>query len=220
MSALIKSTKTEGADQRVRPFGVASRPAATNAPSRETVLEARIVELQATLETHEAELPAKLERAREEGAREALEERSKAEAEALAALRAALKDALSLWSERLSDWNGAAAGIAKAVLEQVFTGAEHRSELVEATIRKRVAVLDANSVVRIRVSAEDFADSKAFARTVASVGQAVELKSDSSLKTGECIVDLKLGHVDLGLGSQWGRIAGLLESLERDGLEP
>src|SRR2546429_222921 len=120
MSMLIKSSAL---DHAVRPFAAAPAvaPSAEAAgPSREEIFELRIAELEAELAANEVELPARLEQARKEGEVGALDMRSDAETRALEALKETLGESLSLWSERLANWNGAAAGIAQAVLEQIF----------------------------------------------------------------------------------------------------
>src|SRR5439155_3140724 len=123
-----------------------------------SLLEARIGELEAELANISEEMPEKLEDAREEGARTAREERSEAESQALEALAEALKQARASWQERLSSWESAACGIAREALEQVFTNAGKSAEFVEAAIARQLERLDAASIVRIRVSEEDFAD--------------------------------------------------------------
>jgi flagellar biosynthesis/type III secretory pathway protein FliH len=219
MSMLIKSSAL---DQAVRPFAAAvpaSKRVApgpeTPGPTREERLEARIAELEAELALSNEELPGKLALAREEGAAEALEMRSDAEAHALEALKAALAEAISLWSEQLEAWNQAACAIAGEVLEQVFLDGAGRAELVRAAIGKRLEHLRLAGAVRIRVSAKDFSDCALFASIAADIGPAAKLECDPELQSGECIADLKLGHVELSPGAQWRKVAELLDRLER-----
>ena len=216
MTMLIKSSAM---DPAVRPFAAPPAPPSADAgdPSREEILSMRIHELEAELAANEADLPEKLVRAREAGAAEALEVRSDAEDRALDQLKEALDALLSHWSGRLTEWNKAAAGIASAVLEQVFTGPEDRSALVEAAILRTVERLRSDGLIRIRVSASDFGDPEILARAAAAVGPTARLECDPALQGGECIADLRLGHVDLGLGSQWRKVAELLDRLEREG---
>jgi type III secretion protein L len=220
MSSLIKSAALGLARNPVRPFAVPVPARAPDQPSGEFLHQARIAELEAELASIAEELPAKLERAREEGSTAARKERSEAEAQALKALAEVLKQAHASWDERLSSWEGAACGIAKAALEQMFTAAGPRAEFVEAAIARQLERLDASMIVRIRVSGDDFAGDARLARKAKAVGARVALERDPALKSGGCVIDLKLGHVDVSPGAQWTRLAGLLDRLEREGLIP
>jgi flagellar biosynthesis/type III secretory pathway protein FliH len=222
MSALIKSAAAAGA---ARPFAAVGASHELN-PAREPgwkpaerLLEERIAALEAELAGDREAVSARLAEAREQGAREALETRSDAEEQALAALEAALGAALEQWRERLASWDRAAAGIARAVLEQVFVADEQRAALVESAIARKLAALNSASLVEVRVSAEDFGEARALEAAAARLGRGVRLAGDPALRSGECLVDLKLGHADLGLGGQWRRIEALLERLEREGGE-
>jgi type III secretion protein L len=188
--------------------------------SEDSVLEARVAELERELTSIAADLPEKLKQAREEGAEAAREERTEAEDRALEALADALEAARASWEARLSSWESAACGIAKAALEQVFADAGKSAELVEAAIARQLDRLGASSLVGIRVSQDDFADDARLARTAKSLGAGLELKRDPTISSGDCVIDLKLGHMDVAPGAQWQRLAALLERLEREGVSP
>jgi type III secretion protein L len=217
MSGLIKSAALELSGEAVRPFAARAQAGAPDQPASEFLLEARIAELEAELASIAVELPEKLGHAREDGARAAREERSEAEGEALEALAEALKQARILWENRLSSWESAACGIASAALEQVFTNAGKSAELVEAAIARQLERLDTSSILCIRVSEEDFGEAADLARTAAALKTRVELERDPALKSGDCVIDLKLGHMDVSPRAQWQRLSALLGKLEREG---
>lgn len=220
MSSLIKSSALQNEGEPVRPFAF---PVAARTPEetpREALLEARIAELEAELGTMDDELPRKLQEARDAGASEALEQRSDTEAQALEALAQALEEAQASWRARLAAWESAACGIAKASLEQVFTRSTERAALVEAAIARRLERVDSASIVCIRVSEEDFGDGAALSRAAKVLGAGFAIERDPTLKSGCCIFDLKLGHIDVSPGAQWHRLAQLLDKLERESHQP
>lgn len=216
MSALIKSKMLGSDGEPVRPLTVAAG-GAPDTLTKEALLETRIAELEVAIAERERVHSREIEEARAEGARKALEARSEHEAKSLQALQQALDKARSDWGDRLTGWETAAVAIARAVLEQVFTGSASRSELVESAVCRRLDQLEASTIIRIRVSPEDFPDEEALAGAARAIGGAVELISDTALVAGGCVVDLKLGHIDLGLGAQWQRVSDLLDRLEREG---
>jgi flagellar assembly protein FliH len=221
MSALIKSAAAAGAARPFAALGASRVISMAREPEwqpAERLLEERIAALEAELVGEREAVSAKLAEAREQAAREALETRSDAEEQALAALQDALGAALEQWRERLASWDRAAAGVARAVLEQVFVANDERAALVESAIARKLAALESASLVEVRVSAEDFGEAGAL-EAAERLGRGVKLAGDPALQSGECLVDLKLGHVDLGLGGQWRRIDALLDQLEREGGE-
>ena len=64
------------------------------------------------------------------------------------------------------------------------------------------------------VSARDFADETALAALGAEANTgSVRLLADGDLESGECRIDLQLGHVDIGAGTQWAQVAAFLDGL-------
>jgi flagellar biosynthesis/type III secretory pathway protein FliH len=218
MSGLLKSHQFEQQPEGKRLFArsPAEQPAAAH-PTNEELLEERIAELEAELDRQLAEWPTRLEKACSKAAREALERRGSAEEKALDLLGAAIGAALAEWKERLAAWDGAAAGIARAALGQVFAPETTGGELVTAALARQLERIEASAILRVRVSPDDFADPAALEAAAAGTGALVEV--DPALASGACLVDLKLGHLDCGLGAQWPRIDELLSRLERESLE-
>lgn len=220
MTVVIKSASVGIGPNAVQTFGRASPAPVFDALSHEVRLEARIAELEAEIARRDGARPEELAEARAAGAREALEERSDAEAQAISELKRALAKAQAKWTEQLGSWEGLSIGIAHAVLEQVFADADDRSASVASAIERRLHSLEAHSVVCVRVSSADFADADRLRSAARKVGGNVEIAVDCKLKSGDCVIDFKLGHADLGLPAQWTRISNLLERLERAAANP
>lgn len=216
MTGLIKSAAAKAGTDPICAFGLALEPT-YRADSCETMLEARVAELRAAIASAEERHQRELEEAREEAAREVLEQRSDAEDRAIEALCDAAGQANDAWTRRLRSWESGSIAIARKVLEQVFADASSRSALVESSIRRRIQVLETHAIVQVRVSEQDFPDPLSLAAANRAAGGQREIVCDAALPSGACIVDLKLGHVDLGLDAQWARIAELLEVLELEG---
>jgi len=215
VTLIIKSSALDRSDALVRPFG--SPVDALQAPASQSLeaagseaedLARRILELKEDRLNELAE-------ARAAGAREALEERSGAEAAALAQLEEALGAAQEAWSKQLEAVEASAIGIASAVLEQVFADRTDLTARIQSAIRAQLQRLDDASVIRLRVSPEDFPDAGALAAVAAGCNCHAEVIADPRLESGGCLIDLALGQVDAGLPAQWARISGLLERLER-----
>ncbi|HKC03561.1 MAG TPA: hypothetical protein VKC17_09690 [Sphingomicrobium sp.] len=216
MSQIIKSPVAK--TLIVQPFGNAG---ATSPPAKfepEVLFEARISELAAELAARDEALAKQLDDARAEGAVEALKARSDAEARALEELRTVLTAARGAWEDHLSSVEILSTGLARAVLAKVFSDADGRSEQVASCIRQRLQLLESNSIVRARVSNDDFS-AEQLSALASELGTALEIEADAKLQSGACVIDLKLGHIEVGPDAQWKRISGLLDRIECEGVQ-
>jgi type III secretion protein L len=183
-------------------------PKEPEAPSLADLLLNEVGELKAAIEAAEKALPHKLAAARKEGRDEGFAERSKAEQERLQAFATTLMNAETMLSETLTSIGYFAPLIARAVLEQIFCDPNLRSGLIASSLEHHLSKLSSSAALQVRVSPGDF-NSEAMAHLLQS-DHLPAIVNDSGLKSGECIIDLKLGHIDLGLDTQWNKVAALL----------
>jgi len=210
MSALIKAEA--GAIAGVIPFGVQSAQAMPKPPTQEQMLGARIAALEADIAEAELKLPELLTAAREDGARQARDEMFASDASKLELIAEAAEQALAGWNERLKSIEGAAVALSASILERVFGEESDRTQATTSALRRTMADLEAASVIRVRVSPEDFADEDQLA---ALCDERTATVIDGDLKSGECVIDLKLGHIDVGPMAQWRGVRRYLERLEQ-----
>lgn len=111
-------------------------------------------------------------------------------------LDAALLGARAAWERRLGEIDALAVQLARAGLAKLFADSGDLGDLVSRAITRMLSTLQADSVVAIVVSEGDFSRE---ALATMSEGRAVAFTTDPALATGACRVDLKLGHIDLGL---------------------
>jgi len=217
MSVLIKQSRAREPGSKIAAFGIRAVAIPSESDAGEARLRARIAALEAASAEAEERHARDLERARAEGAEAALEERSDRDERALALLREAIGTATAGWEARLASWDGVATGLARAILSAVFADSDQCSGMVQACIARKLATLKTSAIVRIRVSPLDFTDADALDLLGRTIPEGLELAADPGLGSGECLIDLRLGHVDLSLDSQWREIAQFLDSLEQRG---
>lgn len=152
--------------------------------------------------------------AREAGRQEALLVARDEDDRRLASILDGVAAARSAWDDRLAKLDALAAMLARSALAKIFGDDAARAELVARAIALRVEALRGETVVSIRVSALDFPNTDALAalRADAGVG-AIEVKADGVLAAGESRIDLQLGHVDVGISSQWHELDRFFESI-------
>ncbi|HEX8223872.1 MAG TPA: hypothetical protein VF605_08660 [Allosphingosinicella sp.] len=211
MSGLIKG----GAAQSVRSFlDPAELPPAPGLDPRIEALEREIDRLRAALAAQRAESEQSVKAARTEGEREGRAAAGDAADKRLALLGKGLDSAVATWEARLGDLDGLAPALARAALAKLFDDGEDHKLFVAGVIARQMRLLRRDSLIAIRVSARDFEDEQALASLGSEAGTgSVRLVADGDLEPGECRIDLQLGHLDVGAGTQWAQVAAFLDGL-------
>lgn len=210
MSGLIKS----GAAQSVRSFLDAPvRPAAPSRDPRIEALEREVDELRSALAKQRIEGEEAVKAARAEGERQGRAAAGDAADRQLGLLGKGVDSAVARWEARLGDLDGLAPALARAALAKLFDGGEDLKRFVAGVIARQMRLLRRDSLIAIRVSARDFTDEAALAALGVEAGTgSVRLVADGDLASGECRIDLQLGHIDIGAGTQWAQVAAFLET--------
>ena len=211
MSGLIKG----GAAHSVRSFlDPATLPSAPVRDPRIEALERETEELRAALAAQRVESEQAVKTARAEGEREGKAAAEDAAEKQLGLLGKGVDAAVGHWQSRLADLDGLAPSLARAALGKLLDDGEGHMRFVTGVIARQMRLLRRESLVAIRVSARDFKDEQALAGLGAEAGTgSVRVVADADLASGECRIDLQLGHIDVGAGTQWAQIAAFLDGL-------
>lgn len=216
MSGLIKG----GAAHSVRAFldPVVQSPAPLRDP-RIDALERENEELRAALAAQRVESEKAVKAARAEGERLGKAAADDSSEKQLDLVGKGVTAAVAHWQARLDDLDGLAPALARAALGKLFDADEDQVRFVAQVIERQMRLLRRESLVAIRVSAGDFKDEQALAALGAEAGAgSVRIVADADLASGQCRIDLQLGHIDIGAGTQWAEVAAFLDGLAaRDG---
>ncbi len=136
---------------------------------------------------------------------EALHKR--ADAEALDVLRGGVASAIEEMKARVLQEQTLALLLAQVALEKVFGDAPDFRELVARAIHHQVKALRRESIVSVHVSAEDFRDESALTAIATALGgEQVNVVQDAGLASGDCRINLRLGHIELSISEHWQRL--------------
>jgi flagellar biosynthesis/type III secretory pathway protein FliH len=211
MSGLIKGTAAHTVRSFLDPIEPVPAPAGD---PRIEALERQIGELRSALAAQRAESEKAVAAARTEGERQGKAAADDAAAKRVAALGKGVDSAVSAWRDRLAGLEGLTASLAKAALAKLFDEHGGHARFVASVIARQMRLLRRDSLVAIRVSAADFTDDQALAALGAEAGTgSVRLVADADLASGECRIDLQLGHIDIGAATQWAQLAAFLDEL-------
>ncbi|KVT06120.1 hypothetical protein WT97_10895 [Burkholderia sp. MSMB1459WGS] len=185
------------------------------APERDRLL-ARIAALEATASGHEAELAQSARTAFERGIEDGIRQAAHAEAERLALLKSGIDAARDTFIARLASLEKLAAEVALVGLERVLGDPTRHAELVIDTVRHRLMSIAQESLVGIRVSADDFPDPARLdtVRHTLDTAPSVSLVADPQLPAGACVIDLTLGKLDVGIPRQLASIAATIRETD------
>jgi type III secretion protein L len=177
-------------------------------------LEDELAKLNAAMDALRDENERAIAEAREEGRQQGIVEAADEEALRSATLAKGAEEALSQWQERLDGLERLAAQIARTALAKVFDDDDRRTELVVASIAHQLREIDQAAVIALRVSAADFPAGEALA-ALSEASKAAQFISCADLEPGECLIDLRLGHIDISPAAQWRELETLLIELAR-----
>lgn len=184
----------------------------TAAPDpRLSELEAEIARLEAALVSHKREAASAIEAARAEGRDAAVA----ADAKRTALVERGLAEARAAWDSRLEELELLAVALARAALAKMFGDSPDLGELVTRTVAHHLAGLATDSVVGVRVSADDFPGDALDALSARIDLARTRIAIDPDLDAGGCRIDLKLGAIDVEPARQWAILDGALAAMER-----
>lgn len=178
---------------------------------REQLLLEKIAGLQGEIADIRKSAPVEIKTAREQGRQTGLAERDATAAKRQAALEAGVSKAVENWAAQLKAIERCSIGLAGLVLERMIGNPDWQAEFVRQSIKHHVAGLARESIVTVNVSPVDF-DSEQLAEHTTIWG--VALRPIDDLQSGECTIDLVMGHHDVGAGAQWKQVSALLAELD------
>lgn len=212
MTGLIKARQAEPG---VRAFALPASPAAPSRSLEQLALDAardEIAQLKTCLDEEREAFERACAEARETGKAAGLKAADDGAKQRAEQLEAALHDACAAWNERLARIDTLAVHLARTTLARVFADSDDLAELVRRAVARKVGTLQADSVVAVVVSASDFPD-QASRDVLDACRSGGTIVTDSALASGACRIDLKLGHVDLGIGTLAAELDAAFASL-------
>ncbi|HTN14556.1 MAG TPA: hypothetical protein VL094_07095 [Sphingomonadaceae bacterium] len=102
--------------------------------------------------------------------------------------------------------------LARTALGRIFGDVNLHSDLVSATLTHNFTALQRDLVRQIHVSSRDFRSEDELA-VFAARFPGLAIVTDEALSSGECVADLKLGSLDVGLAGQWQRLTEFFNRL-------
>ena len=221
MSGVVKASAVSLSSVPLRIAGSDAMAGTTDpAPQREDLtapLKARVDELEQRLRAlHEQALRRErdaYEKGFKEGAEKTAGDLQKRWDREAKAIGQAATDAVERFEAYLARWETISLDIAEVALDRVIGDSSRYADILKETITHHLAGIQ-QSVVRIAVSASDFPGEEALtllASLPENLRRAVDVRQD--LTKGTCLVDLTLGHADLGLPSQHGRLSKTFAAL-------
>lgn len=119
--------------------------------------------------------------------------------------------------QALQRLDGVASTLAMAAVDEIVGDATDVKERVQQVVRRQLDRLREALPLQVRVSHEDFPDLELLKRMLHGDGlDGVEVVADTSLESGGCRIQLRLGEVDAGIRQQLRALASILGA-ESDG---
>ena len=218
--ALARVRSLPAPAQRHMPPTEQPNPELLASQRRVAELEAQLARTALERDTLRSEVERALVRGRAEGHAEGIRAADRREEERLALMTKGLCEARSDLTQSLKGAERLAALVARDCLDKLLGDPAYRADILYRMIRVQMAQINADSVILITVSPNDFADEAALADLRTATGtQQIAMRADPALESGGCILELRLGKADVGLGQQWTALGSLLTELDQERAE-
>lgn len=137
---------------------------------------------------------------------------------ALELLGSSLASAQEALSDRLSSWDALSVAIARNAMSKILRTSSEDEELIRRLIGRQIDLLKRDSIVRIIVSKADFEDEDTITQLKAELGiEAVLVTLDDQLGRGQCMIDLRLGKIEISLDHQWEKLVSVFDEVLAEG---
>ena len=177
-------------------------------------LKAQVADLTRQVLHLQTELESTADAAFEDGRQSALSVIVKDEAGARAELLRCLETAGAAFETALADSHRLAVALAQSAVSKILGEMPEGPGVVEAILRVQLARLRPEMVMSVTVSALDFEDERALAALCSRLGAGtLSLQRDLNMPRGDCRIELRLGHLEAGLGTQWQSLVAFCEAL-------
>ena len=230
MTALLKSGRsTEGSGGRlaVRALFAVAKPEPRISVEKEAgaaplvredpelaALKARLSEMTGEVLRLQTEVESVAEAAFEDGRQAALSVFVRDEEAARAEFSRNLQSAHAAFGAALEDSHRLGIALAQTALSKILGEALDSASLVEAILRTQLSRLRQGTVIGVHVSARDFEDRAAFEKLCNNLAiRELAVERDEQMPRGDCRIELRLGHIEAGLGAQWRSLVAFCETL-------
>ena len=176
----------------------------------------RIADLEEALKAREKELEEARKKAFDEGQKTGEAAASRKSEEALALLGQAAEQGVKSLEAKLDGQIETSVEIARALLRRILGDEAELPWHVAETARRWKSEIAGSSLIRLRVSAEDFPDESELADLAKSFA-GTEILAEADLARGSCLFDLKLGTLDASISRQLDNAEALLDQPLDDG---
>lgn len=181
--------------------------------------EKQLAELRKAVRLLEDRLSDEIPKAREQGRKDAEAAYARDDAALVALLTANLDAASAKAARSFEDMEKLALLICENALSKVFAKPQSYRSLITDAISKQLGQIRKETVVGVWVSREDFPDQAALqALSSGSAGAAVHVRHDPELPSGDCRIDLRLGHVELSIRDHWAALKACLADLASEAI--
>jgi flagellar biosynthesis/type III secretory pathway protein FliH len=108
--------------------------------------------------------------------------------------------------------------LARECLDIIFGNNAAHASMVERIIASQIAKIDKSMVLSVEVSRDDFPDGDALdALAVSTALPRTLLTAKPGAATGSCLINLRLGRMDVGIDQQWSSLREVLGEMARPG---
>jgi len=177
-------------------------------------LEAGVRERDEAIRALQSDVERAFKQGKEEGRSAGFAQAEDRQAERLSLLEAGIRAAQAKLSENMTSLDRLSVLLAQDCLDILLGSGADRADVVRRIIAAQVGQIDKSMLLEIEVSREDFPDGESLVALARKVGlPTTMLAAGHGLASGDCMINLCLGRMNVGLRQQWGVLKDLLTQM-------
>lgn len=175
---------------------------------------AQNLELKSLLEEQAKQGELLIEKAKVDVEKSVLAKVKESQEESITLLSKGLEVAKNDFDDKLTTLESLALLLAQTALEKLLDSSDDYSEFVTRSVAHQMSFLRREMVMGVNVSLDDFKCEEALQGLRESLDlQKIEINTTSQLKAGDCIIDLRLGHIEMSIKEQWTELQNLFSEM-------
>jgi flagellar biosynthesis/type III secretory pathway protein FliH len=181
---------------------------------RIATLEAEVRECDEAIRALQSDVERAFKQGKEEGRNAGFAQAEDRQAERLSLLESGIRAAQTKLSEYVTSLDRLSVLLAQDCLDILLGSCADRADLVRRIIAAQVGHIDKSMLLEIEVSREDFPDGESLVTLSHKVDLPTGmLTAGPGLVSGDCMINLRLGRMNVGLRQQWGVLKDLLSQM-------
>lgn len=124
-------------------------------------------------------------------------------------------------SDAIASLSRLSALLARDCVDAILGNGEDRVEIINRIIKTQIAKIEETTLLTVELSRQDFPDDESLMALAARMDvPAVVFSARPGMASGDCLMTLRLGSMEVGINQQWNCLRGVLNEIVLPAAQP